>query len=234
MRDGPGACRLRPPRSFRVLDDPNFLKYKLIWRYGWGMSNTDSSASDVQPDPDSAFAAPLDKWQRIAAATIGLLLTVGGAVSVFRGKSQAGSVALLLGGLAFLLIAVIGGAPRRAPLRRRYGDFKGPPAVTPVFVRDNKRVAALITVICLALLLFCLIERQVRRALGSEHKMHGPYPDSQKVQPTGRMVLYHQSDLRLRVTSATDPPVIAITRGIQLYLIDLLGLEPARPRRPQS
>lgn len=113
MRDGPGPCRLRPPRSFRVLGDPNFLKYKLIWRYGWGMSNTDSSASDVQPDPDSAFAAPLDKWQRIAAATIGLLLTVGGAVSVFRGKSQAGSVALLLGGLAFLLIAVIGQSVHR-------------------------------------------------------------------------------------------------------------------------
>lgn len=119
-------------------------------------------------------------------------------------------------------------------VERGYGDFKGPPAVTPVFVRDNKRVAALTTVICLALLLFCLIERQVRRALGSEHKMHGPCPDSQKVQPTGRMVLYHLSDLRLRVTSATDPPVIAIPRGNQLYLIDLLGLGSAQPRWPQS
>lgn len=77
------------------------------------MSNTDTSASDGKPDPDSVFAAPLGKWQRTAAATIGLLLTVGGAVSVFRGKSQAGSVALLLGGLAFLLIAVIGQSVHR-------------------------------------------------------------------------------------------------------------------------
>ena len=61
-------------------------------------------------------------------------------------------------------------------VERRYSDFKGPLAVTPVFVQDNKRVAALITVICLALLLFCLIERQVRRALGGDQKTQGIYP----------------------------------------------------------
>ncbi|TQE33614.1 hypothetical protein Sipo8835_14165 [Streptomyces ipomoeae] len=64
--------------------------------------------------------------------------------------------------------------------------------------------------------------------------MHGLYPGSQRVPPTGRMILYHLSDLRLRVTSATDPAVIAITRGIQLHLLDLLGLEPTQPRRPQT
>jgi hypothetical protein len=48
------------------------------------------------------------------------------------------------------------------------------------------------------------------------------------------MILYHLSDLRLRVTSATGPPVIAITRGIQLHLLDLLGLEPTQPRWPQT
>ncbi|MFG2989419.1 hypothetical protein ACGFZK_09035 [Streptomyces sp. NPDC048257] len=42
--------------------------------------------------------------------------------------------------------------------------------------------------------------------------------------PTGPVILYHLSDLRLRVTSATDPPVIAITCGIiQLHLLDRLG-----------
>jgi hypothetical protein len=48
------------------------------------------------------------------------------------------------------------------------------------------------------------------------------------------VILYHLSDLRLRVTNATDPPVIAIPRGIQLHLLDLLGLEPTRPRWPQT
>ncbi|HEY3907989.1 MAG TPA: IS1634 family transposase, partial [Streptosporangiaceae bacterium] len=51
-------------------------------------------------------------------------------------------------------------------VEHHYGDFKGPLAVTPLFVHKNNRVAALIQVICLALLVFCLIEREVRRALG--------------------------------------------------------------------
>ena len=41
----------------------------------------------------------------------------------------------------------------------------------PIFVHKNNRVAALIQVICLALLVFCLIERQVRAAPGGDGKM---------------------------------------------------------------
>ncbi|MFS4098033.1 IS1634 family transposase [Streptomyces sp. AF1A] len=119
-------------------------------------------------------------------------------------------------------------------VERRYGDFKGPLAVTPVFVQDNKRVSALVTVICLALLVFCLIERQVRQALGDDQKMPGLYPGNQTVRPTGRMILYHLSGLRLRVGHATDPPTIVINRGVQLHLLDLLGLEPTHPRWPET
>ena len=42
---------------------------------------------------------------------------------------------------------------------RRYGEFKGPLAVTPLFLKTSRRIAALITVICLALLIFCLTGR---------------------------------------------------------------------------
>jgi hypothetical protein len=34
-----------------------------------------------------------------------------------------------------------------------------------MFLKNNRRIAALVTVICLALLVFCLIERQVRLAI---------------------------------------------------------------------
>ncbi|UYB37760.1 hypothetical protein SLV14_007690 [Streptomyces sp. Je 1-4] len=119
-------------------------------------------------------------------------------------------------------------------VERRYSDFKGLLAVTPVFVQDNKRVAALVTVICLALLVFCLIERQARRALGSDQRMPGLYPGNQQVRPTGRMILYHLSGLRLRVVGATDPTIIVISRGVQLHFLDLLGLEPTRPRWPET
>lgn len=123
---------------------------------------------------------------------------------------------------------------QQGTVERRYGDFKGPLAVTPVFVQDDKRVAALVAVICLALLVFCPIERQVRRALGDDQKMPGLYPGNQMVRPTGRMILYHLSGLRLRVGAATDPPTIVISRGVQLHLLDLLGLEPTHPRWPET
>src|SRR4030095_10913313 len=47
-------------------------------------------------------------------------------------------------------------------VERRYGDFKGPLAVAPLFLHDNRRIHALIHVICLALLVFSLVERAVR------------------------------------------------------------------------
>src|ERR1019366_4848290 len=42
-------------------------------------------------------------------------------------------------------------------VERRYGNLKGPLAVAPMFLKNNRRIAALITVISLALLVFCLI-----------------------------------------------------------------------------
>ena len=119
-------------------------------------------------------------------------------------------------------------------IERRYGDFKGPLAVTPLFVQHNRRVAALIQVICLSLLIFCLIERQVRRALGGDQKMPGLYPDARRVRPAVRMIFFHLGELWLRINSATDPPTIVITRGIQVHLLDLLGVQVDRPRWPET
>jgi transposase len=112
-------------------------------------------------------------------------------------------------------------------VERRYGDFKGPLAVTPIFLQHNRRIAALVQVICLALLVFCLIERQVRHALGGDEKMPGLYPDNRRVRPTGQMILYHLGELTLDIGTATDPPTLHITRGVQLHLLDLLEIQVA-------
>src|SRR5271157_4390295 len=75
-------------------------------------------------------------------------------------------------------------------VERRYGEFKGPLAVAPLFLETNRRITALITVICLALLIFCLAERQVRKALAPHGGMmtglpgYGPAPP----RPTGRTI----------------------------------------------
>ncbi|MFD0502282.1 hypothetical protein ACFQ0G_03530 [Streptomyces chiangmaiensis] len=115
-------------------------------------------------------------------------------------------------------------------VERRYGEFKGPLAVAPIFLEHNRRIMALITVICLALLVFCLIERQVRQALGPEQTMRGLYPDNRKVRPTGRMIFYHLADLTLRPGTATSSPAILISRGVQAHLLELLGIDETRPR----
>ena len=115
-------------------------------------------------------------------------------------------------------------------VERRYSEFKGPLAVTPIFLQHNRRIQALINVICLALLVYCLIERQVRQALESEQTMRGLYPDNRAVRPTGHLILYHLATLTLRPGTATDPPTILISRGIQTHLLELLGIDETRPR----
>jgi transposase len=54
---------------------------------------------------------------------------------------------------------------RQHLIEGRFADFKGPLAVRPVFLHSNRRIAALVGVISLALLLYGLVERTVRRGL---------------------------------------------------------------------
>lgn len=119
-------------------------------------------------------------------------------------------------------------------VERRYGDFKGPLAVTPLFVQKNHRVAALIQIICLALLVFSLIERQVRAALGGDGKMTGLYPDARRIAPTARMILYTLSTLELRIGNILDPPTVLFAQPIHVQLLELLDVNVIKPRWPED
>jgi transposase len=70
-------------------------------------------------------------------------------------------------------------------VQRRYGAFKGPLAVAPLFVQSNRRIQALVTVICLALLIFCLVEREVRRAIAPDLTLDGCTSTSRPSPPGG-------------------------------------------------
>ncbi|MFI6730741.1 hypothetical protein [Streptomyces atratus] len=83
--------------------------------------------------------------------------------------------------------------------------------------------------ICLALLVFCLIERQVRQALGGDQTMRRLYPGNRAVRPTGNMILYHLASLRIQAGTATNPPTILITHAVQAHLLELLGIDETRP-----
>jgi len=117
-------------------------------------------------------------------------------------------------------------------VERRYGEFKGPLAVAPLFLKTNRRITALITVICLALLIFCLVERQVRKALRPHGEMmtglpgYGPTP----ARPTGRTIFQALADLRLVPAHDGNPATIPKPAGIQARLLDLLKIDISRPR----
>jgi transposase len=115
-------------------------------------------------------------------------------------------------------------------VERRYQAFKGPLAVTPVFLRSNQRIAALLTVICLALLIFCLVEREVRRQIAPEVKLDGLYV-GRPAKPTGRLIFEALAGLRIVPGHDGQPAVIPRPPRLQLRLLDLLGVDPLR-RRP--
>ena len=117
-------------------------------------------------------------------------------------------------------------------VERRYGEFKGPLAVAPLFLKTNRRITALITVICLALLIFCLIERQVRKALAPHAEMMTGLPGygPTAARPTGRTIFQALADLRLIPAHDGNPATIPKPAGVQARLLDLLDIDISRPR----
>ncbi|MBB5156528.1 IS1634 family transposase [Saccharopolyspora phatthalungensis] len=113
-------------------------------------------------------------------------------------------------------------------VERRYSAFKGPLAVAPMFLKTNRRITALITVICLALLIFCLIERAVRTAIAPQVKMPGLYP-GQQAKPTGRLIFQALAGMRLIPAGAGQPAIIPQPTPAQARLLDLLAVDPTQP-----
>lgn len=114
-------------------------------------------------------------------------------------------------------------------VERRYGNFKGPLAVAPVFLKNNRRIEALLSVICLALLIFCLVEREARRAIAPERKITGlgGYRDA---RPTGRNLFDALGELRLIPATANAPPIIPAPTGLQARILELLDVDPITSR----
>lgn len=114
-------------------------------------------------------------------------------------------------------------------VERRYGAFKGPLAVAPLFLQSNRRIHALLGVICLALLIFSLVERQVRLAIAPETKLDGLWAH-RPAKPTGRLIFAALSELRLHPARGPDPPIIPRPAALPSRLLDLLNIDPTQPR----
>ena len=112
---------------------------------------------------------------------------------------------------------------------RRYSNFKGPLAVAPMFLKNNRRIEALISVICLALLIFTLVERTVRLALSPVVKLAGLWA-GQAAKPTGRLIFIALSHLRLVPATADRLAEIPRPPPLQARLLELLDVDPRGPR----
>lgn len=114
-------------------------------------------------------------------------------------------------------------------VERRYGAFKGPLAVAPIFLKNNRRIEALLSVICLALLIFCLVERQVRHAILPATTMTG-FPGRPKARPTGRLIFEALSRLVLVPARATGPPIVPAPPELAARILELLDVDPTTTR----
>ena len=115
----------------------------------------------------------------------------------------------------------------QAEVERRFSNVKGPLRVRPLFLKNNDRLLALVTVILLALTVFCLLEREVRRNLpDNDDRMPGLLPENRAARPTGRNILRKLST-QVLILSTLDGQRYK-ERGpitnVQRRLLELLGV----------
>ena len=87
-------------------------------------------------------------------------------------------------------------------VEQRHRDLKQTLHVRPIFLHNDDRIHALIAVIGIALLIYGLIEADLRAALGPDTPLPGLLPEHRDAIPTTRAVLAAFTDLHATYTNA--------------------------------
>jgi hypothetical protein len=118
-------------------------------------------------------------------------------------------------------------------VERRHRDLKQTLKVRPIFLHNDDRIYALISIIGIALLIFGLLETQLRNALQADEQQHDKrlalLPEDRLAKPTGANILSAFQGLDLTYTH----------RGIELdpltptqqRILELLQIQPPWPQR---
>jgi hypothetical protein len=114
-------------------------------------------------------------------------------------------------------------------VERRHRDLKGPLRVRPIFLQNDDRIDALLSVVGLALLVFGLIEADLRRTLGEAGQLDGLLPEGRAARPTGRNVLAAFQGLGL--TYGREGILLDRLTGTQRRILDLLTVPIPWPER---
>lgn len=110
-------------------------------------------------------------------------------------------------------------------VEQRHRDLKraAPLRVRPVFLHNDDRIDALISVVGIALLIFGLIEADLRRRLPhGQQRLPGLLPEGRAAKPTGRNILAAFNGLGL--TYATTGPILDRLTPTQRQILALLEI----------
>jgi transposase len=118
---------------------------------------------------------------------------------------------------------------QESQIERRFSDWKGPLKVRPVFVTSNARMAALVLLLHLALMLYCLLEREARRQLAAKgrQKVTNLLAGHVDAVPTGENILRAFEHLFLIIEEAEHGREFAMSEFSveQAELWRLLGIQ---------
>jgi transposase len=117
----------------------------------------------------------------------------------------------------------------RQIVERRHRDYKQTLKVRPIFLHNDDRIYALTSIVGLALLIFGLIESQLRQALSDDHdgQLPGLLPEGRAAKPTGRNIL--AAFQGLGITHTPHGPRLDRLTDTQRRILELLEIQPPWP-----
>ena len=114
-------------------------------------------------------------------------------------------------------------------VERRHRDTKQTLKVRPIFLHNDDRVYALLSIVGISLLIFGLIEAQTRAALGPDQQLPGLLPEGRAARPTGRNILAAFQGLGLTYTH-TGIQLDQLTHT-QQHILESLQIQPPWPQQ---
>jgi hypothetical protein len=112
-------------------------------------------------------------------------------------------------------------------VERRHRDMKQTLKVRPIFLHNDDRVYALLSIVGISLLIFGLIEARTRAALGPDQQLPGLLPEGRSARPTGRNILAAFQGLGLTYTH-TGIQLDTLT-DTQQHILHLLQIQSPWP-----
>src|SRR5215211_385583 len=119
---------------------------------------------------------------------------------------------------------------------RAHRFLKGPLAVRPVFLKSNRRVAALVGVCSIALLVYGLIETELRDAIAPTRTIPGLLPEGRAARPTAENIFRAFTGLgyqRARTINGLEEIPDSLTAA-QQAILNALGIATILPSQGQS